>query len=315
VIGHDRPVNSVAISPDGKYAISGSGKENQEGRAQIWDLKSGAAVGPPIEHGAGVMQVAYSPTGAFVATASLDKTARIIEPSTGRPVHILKHPDGVWCVAFSHDGSRLVTGCSDENARPVGCENRDSLRPSIASSQAIPGPGLQRRLQSAAARHAGRFQPGWEIAGDCDLEQTANGMGSCQPLDRGADSFSGRGPAGGWVPSGRSEIGRSVRRRRLAGPPVARRTTLNPTGPKFPHRSRLTSICASPDGKSVLTTGDQLARLWNAESGEEIGQAFSHSVRVTSAHFLAIKKRSSRPGPTAPFASGASHGCRSRGAP
>lgn len=290
VIGHDRPVNSVAISPDGKYAISGSGKENQEGRAQIWDLKSGAAVGPPIEHGAGVMQVAYSPTGAFVATASLDKTARIIEPSTGRPVHILKHPDGVWCVAFSHDGSRLVTGCSDENARLWDVKTGTVLGPPLHHPRQFPdqvyngGFNLQPRVMRAD------FSP------DGKLLVTATWSRRLTVWDLASHSIVARTPspvavprAVGFHPDGRKLVAQ-FEDDGWQAPQLRDATTLNPTGPKFPHRSRLTSICASPDGKSVLTTGDQLARLWNAESGEEIGQAFSHSVRVTSAAFSRDQK-------------------------
>jgi eukaryotic-like serine/threonine-protein kinase len=289
VIGHDRPVNSVAISPDGKYLVSGSGNETQEGRAQIWDLKTGAAVGPPIVHAAGVMQVAYSPTGAFIATASLDKTARIIEPATGRLVHNLTHPDAVWCVAFSVDGSRLVTGCSDENARLWDVKTGTVLGPPLHHPRQFPdkayndGFNIQPRVTRAEFSPAGqllvtatgsRLLTVWNLASRSIVAQS-------RPVAiPWAAGFHPKGPkvlaqleGDGWK-----------------APQLYDATTLKPTGPTFPHRSRLTSMCASPDGSSVLTTGDQMARLWNVESGEEIGQAFSHSVLVTSGAFSRDQK-------------------------
>jgi hypothetical protein len=62
---HAQTVSSVAVSPDGGRAITGS----EDGTARIWDLKTGKAIGPPLQSDSAVRAVAFSPDGKFVASA------------------------------------------------------------------------------------------------------------------------------------------------------------------------------------------------------------------------------------------------------
>ncbi|EGB10944.1 hypothetical protein JL720_6192 [Aureococcus anophagefferens] len=60
----------------------------------------------------------FSPDGARVVTASLDRTARVWDAATGATLMTLRgHACYVHCCAFSPDGSRVVTGGSDGTAR------------------------------------------------------------------------------------------------------------------------------------------------------------------------------------------------------
>jgi WD40 repeat protein len=53
-----------------------------------------------------------------VATTSADKTARVWATETGAAELTLRgHTDGVICVAFSPDGTRVVTGSYDKTAK------------------------------------------------------------------------------------------------------------------------------------------------------------------------------------------------------
>jgi WD40 repeat protein len=53
-----------------------------------------------------------------VVTASEDKTARVWEADTGKPVGApLQHQRAVYSVAFSPDGRRVVTASEDKTAR------------------------------------------------------------------------------------------------------------------------------------------------------------------------------------------------------
>jgi WD40 repeat protein len=72
----------------------------------------------PSTAGAAVWSAAFSPDGTRVVTASRDKTARVWDATTGKPVTgPLEHQDQVMSAAFSPDGTRVVTASRDKTVR------------------------------------------------------------------------------------------------------------------------------------------------------------------------------------------------------
>jgi WD40 repeat protein len=112
---------ALAFSPDGRLlvgsilAVSGA---NQSSEIIIWDADTGKELRRLRGHTGFVPQVAFSPDGALLASASIDQTVRLWNVAAGTEVHCLQaHTSAVYAVAFSPDGRRLASGSSDRTLK------------------------------------------------------------------------------------------------------------------------------------------------------------------------------------------------------
>src|ERR1700744_3757164 len=71
-----------------------------------------------IGHSMPVLQVAYSPDGKFIASASGDGTIKIWDAESGKIGHTLTgHTEWVGVVAYSPNGKYIASGSGDETIK------------------------------------------------------------------------------------------------------------------------------------------------------------------------------------------------------
>jgi WD40 repeat protein len=111
--GHTEPVESVVISPDGKYALSGA----MDQTAKLWEVSTGEVV-HTFECSSHVYSVAFSPDGKYAVGGSGDGSIVLWDIPKRKKKRILEGHDGfVRSVAFSPDGKFVLSGGRDAIVR------------------------------------------------------------------------------------------------------------------------------------------------------------------------------------------------------
>src|SRR5262249_55662045 len=112
--GHDAPVLSLALSPDGSRALSGSDDET----IRLWDLQTGQEVGCFRGHEGTVRGLAFSPDGSRALSGGDDHTVRLWDVASRKQLRCFPgHTDRVRGIAFSPDGRRALSGSHDRTMR------------------------------------------------------------------------------------------------------------------------------------------------------------------------------------------------------
>ncbi|MGE0034439.1 MAG: c-type cytochrome [Xanthobacteraceae bacterium] len=111
--GHGGPVRALAISPDGRTALSGSFDTS----AIRWSLERNAAMQVLRFHNGAVNAVALLPDGRLV-TSGEDARIAIWMPGAAQPARVLEgHTAPVVALAVSPDGRMLASASWDRTAR------------------------------------------------------------------------------------------------------------------------------------------------------------------------------------------------------
>jgi len=286
--GHGGPVRALAISADGKTAISGSFDTS----AILWSLERNAAEqalrfhdgavnavaalpdgrfatagedgkiavwrpGEPLPmtvlegHRAPVVALAVSPDGTSLASASWDHTIRVWPLGGGAPRVLEGHQQNVNGVAFTSDGEAVVSASYDATVRiwPLG----DSGFP---LTTALPAP-----LNAVAVAPDGEIVTAGADGKVYVLSSVGDRRGETEagetPIIALVLSHDGALIAAAGIRGAVTIIERSTRK-------VAR--TL--VGPGLP----VWSLAFMPDNRMLLTGGaDRMVRRWNAATGESVG--------------------------------------------
>jgi WD40 repeat protein/DNA-binding XRE family transcriptional regulator len=108
--GHTAGVTSVAFSPDGKTALSGS----DDNSLILWDMASGEIIRRFEGHTGGVTRVAFSQDGKTALSGSYDKSLILWDVATGQATRRLEgHVDWITGLAFHPDGRTALSTSYD----------------------------------------------------------------------------------------------------------------------------------------------------------------------------------------------------------
>jgi len=81
LIGHEYWVTSLALSRDGRYLLSGGGKDLT---VRLWDIATGETLHIFKGHSNYITSVAYSPDGRYVISGSWDHSVKVWDINSGK---------------------------------------------------------------------------------------------------------------------------------------------------------------------------------------------------------------------------------------
>jgi WD40 repeat protein/tetratricopeptide (TPR) repeat protein len=262
---HDRRVQAVAFSPDGRLLLTGV-----LDAVYRWEASTGKLLGRMVLHDSYIHALAFIPNGRFFVTASQDGSAGVWETATDRRILTVRHASGVEALAVSPDGRMIVTGSQDKTAQLWD----------IVQARTVGPPLLHQGPVVAVA-----FSPDGRIVATASRDKTARlwdtdtGKAIGQPLPHSGEVLAvAFGPDGRTVLAGCGQKEGEARLWEVA--------TGNRLGPILTHQGSILSVAFSPDGRRVVTTSqDHTARLWDAATGEAIGDPLQHKDQVNAAVF------------------------------
>jgi WD40 repeat protein len=253
--GHDRPIQSVAFSPDGSKIISGSFDKT----IRVWDASTGIEMLPPLRgHNHRINSVAFSPDGSTIISGSDDNTIRVWDAGAGIEMlpPLRGHDYWINSVAFSPDGSKIISGSSDRTVRVWDPSTGIEILPPLR--------GHDDEIRSAA------FSPDGSkiISGSNDktvrVWDASTGIEMLPPL-RGHDdliscvTFS---PDGSNIISGSKD--KTVRVWDTSA-------GIEMLPPLRGHNDWVSCVAFSPDGSTIISgSDDKTIRVWDASTGIEM---------------------------------------------
>ena len=263
--GHTGIVTSVAFSPDGNYAVSGS----RDGTIKLWEISTGREVRSFLGHAHLVSSVAFSPDGRYIISGS--SSLNLWEVSTGRNIHSFAPGMGAFTsVAFSPDGYYVLAGRPEGTIGLWSVANLKEMHSFSGHTDVVTSVAFSPDGRYAVSGSADTTIRLWYVSTGKE-ERSLSVRGHKVPVYSVAFS-----PDGKYViadPNGKNltlwsvATGREVRS--LSG---------NPGGVR--------SVTFGPDGEHVLAgCSDKTLNLWELRTGRRIFSLPGHTGGVTSVAF------------------------------
>lgn len=248
------PVYGLAFSFDGRQIVSAAA----DGTIQIWDAASGERVGQPMKAAdAAVWTVAFSPDGRRIVSGDRDGAVRVWNLGAEQSEwHVLHQPNGDKRPEDRHGVTSVAY--SSNGQRIISGSEDGTVRVWDASNHQAIGNPIQAEPKEDSAV--------WSIAISPDGKRAVSGGGA----------ESARADGTGMVQVWDIDAGESVR-------------SDNSPDPSQHHRSGVRSLAFSPNGKWIVSGGDDgSVRVWSTVSGEQIGDTGDSGQNTNSSPVIAV---------------------------
>ena len=251
----EQNIEIMALSPDRKR-IAGAGPNRT---ARVLDANTGKET-LSLQHIDDVSAVAFSADGKRLALGggSNDKTVTLWDVATGQRLRTLRGHDGaVNSLAFSPDGSRIVSAGGDKNARVWDAAHGKELfvlSGTLADCDVAFSPEGDRIV---ATGEEGQLRL-WDAASGDEVSSSRKHMISL--IARCNLTYS---PNGKWIASGGGDDGYEVA---VWDARQGRQVYLLDG-----HKSWTTCVAFSPDSERVASgSADRTIRIWDVKTGREL---------------------------------------------
>jgi WD40 repeat protein len=246
--GHTITTQSVALSSDGMFLVTGGGDMT----AKIWDIK-GNLKHTYKGHNAAIVFVTLSADGKRLVTTGIDNKAVLWDVESERPIRIFKgHKQMIIAVHLSLDGQKLLTLGSDKTLKEWNTNRKNSFENLITQTDNVGVLALSNNGKWLVTNHGAKANL-WDIEKRKIIKPPYSG----HSLDISSIVFSTdnkRFVTGGFD-------GKAI----LWDIDNVNPIMEFPSTPKQP----ITSVAISRDGKSIATAhGDGNIKLWGVANGK-----------------------------------------------
>ncbi|ARI81869.1 WD40 repeat domain-containing protein [Microcystis aeruginosa] len=278
--GHNGKVNSVSFSSDGKTLAF----DSDGGTIKLWyiDIETGKEIRTLSEWNRGcVYSVSFSNDGKTLATGSADKTIKLWNVETGEEIRTLSGHNGkVNSVSFSSDGKTLATGSADKTIKLWNVETGKEIRTLSGHNGEVHSVSFRSDGKTLASGSSDNTIKLWNVETSLEI-RTLYGHNSTVF----SVSFSSDGKT---LATGSDDttielwnVGTGKEMRTLIGHNSTGLCQLEICSELAVYR-----VSFSPDGKTLATSSDDnTIKLWNVETGQEIGTLRGHNGIVLSVSF------------------------------
>jgi len=269
--GHSRSVSGVAVTADGKRAVSAS----RDKTLKVWDVDSGVALRTLEGHSDRVNDVAVTADGKWAVSASRDNTLKVWDLDSGVALHTLEgHANWVTGVAVTADGKWAVSASRDNTLKVWDLESGVALRTLEGHSDFVTGVAVTADGKRAVSASCDNTLKVWNLDSGFALRTLEGHSDRVNDVAVTADgkravSASEDKTLKVW------DVDTGVALRTLEG-----------------HSDFVSGVAVTADGKrAVSASEDKTLKVWDLDTGVALRTLEGHSHFVNSVAVTADGKR------------------------